>query len=164
MLPSTAFRRKRDFSRPGEEPVIEASNPESSGTNGGNRRRMPDWLPPLLWAGVVIGASSLSDLRTSASGLEIRDKLAHFGEYFVFGWLVARSFDPQGWSPRKLFLWTAFFGFFLGAVDEFYQGFVPGRSRDGFDLLADTLGAIAGWYFSREDEVVGHTHRAAGNS
>ena len=31
-----------------------------------------------------MGASSIQDLRTTTGGIEIRDKLAHFGEYFVY--------------------------------------------------------------------------------
>jgi VanZ family protein len=115
-------------------------------------------LPPLIWAGVVLGVSSLEDLQTPAGEIEIRDKLAHFGEYFVFGWLAARAFDGQGWSHRKHFAWTFAFGLFLGCVDEFYQGFVPGRERSVYDLFADTLGAAAGWYFSREDQALGDDH------
>jgi VanZ family protein len=125
---------------------------------------MPAWLAPLLWVGVVLGASSLPDLRTVAGGIEFRDKLAHFGEYFIFGWLVARSFDGLGWSKGKHLLWTVFFGLFLGFVDEFYQGFVPGREQSILDLAADVTGALAGWYFSREDETVGNAHRTAGHS
>ena len=128
------------------------------------RRRVPRWLPPLIWAGVVIGASSLEDLRTPSGGIEIRDKLAHFGEYFVFGWLVARSFDGLGWGGAKHFLWTLGFGLFLGSADELYQGLVPGRERSLFDLAADVVGSAAGWYFSREDQAVGDAHGSPGNA
>jgi VanZ family protein len=117
-------------------------------------------VPPLAWAAVILGASSIPDLQTRNVGLAIRDKLAHFGEYFVFGWLVARSFDGLGWSARRHLLWSCLFGVCFGALDEFYQGFVPGREQDGFDLLADACGVLAGWYFSREDETVG-TPRAS---
>ncbi|MDP6462253.1 MAG: VanZ family protein [Gemmatimonadota bacterium] len=117
--------------------------------------RIPGWLPPLLWAAVILGASSVQDLRTTHEGIAIRDKLAHFGEYFVFGWLLSGTFDRQAWTPRRAFAWTLFFGALMGALDEFYQGFVPGRQQDPFDFLADTLGAAAGWYFSREEKSVG---------
>lgn len=128
------------------------------------RSRVPRWLPPLIWAGVVIGVSSLEDLQTHTSSLDIRDKLAHFGEYFVFGWLAARAFDGQGWSGRKHFGWTLAIGALLGIVDEFYQGFVPGRERSVYDLLADVLGVAAGWYFSREDQALGDDHRTPRHS
>ena len=106
-----------------------------------------------MWTVVILGASSLQDLQTKALGIEIRDKLAHFGEYFVFGWLLARAFDGLGWRPARHFLWTLIFGVLMGATDEMYQGYVPGRERDILDLLADSVGVMAGWYFSREDEV-----------
>jgi VanZ family protein len=122
------------------------------------------WLPPLVWAAVILSASSLHELQTTTGHLAIRDKLAHFGEYLVFGWLVARALDARGLPAPKLFLWTMLIGAYMGTMDEFYQGFVPGRERDGFDLLADVIGTLAGWYFSREDRAVGHTHRAPGNT
>ena len=135
-----------------------------SGPSPVRARRLPDWLPPLLWAAVVLGASSIPDLQTRTHGLAIRDKLAHFGEYFIFGWLVARSLERFGLRGARHFGWTVFFGVFLGSVDEFYQGFVPGREQDLLDLLADTIGAAAGWYFSREDQAVGETHGPAGDA
>jgi VanZ family protein len=125
---------------------------------------MPRWVPPLLWAGVVLGASSLQDLQTVTEGIHLRDKFAHFGEYFVFGWFVARALEGLGWTTRKHFLWTVAFGLYLGTLDEFYQGFVPGREQDVLDLLADVIGATAGWYFSREDETVGDSHGAPRHS
>jgi VanZ family protein len=117
----------------------------------------------LLWATVILGASSIPDLKTHPEGIPIRDKLAHFGEYFVFGWLVARAYRPFGWEPGRHLVWTLLFGVFMGCVDEFYQGFVPGRQQDAFDLIANTLGVAAGWYFFREDRAVGEAHGPQGN-
>ncbi|HET9886150.1 MAG TPA: VanZ family protein [bacterium] len=141
----------RNWSNPIEEREIDRAG----------SRRIPRWVSVLAWAAVVLGASSIQDLRTTTGGIEIRDKLAHFGEYFVFGWLVARCFEECGWSKRKQLLWTLAFGVFLGTVDELYQGFVPGRERDILDLTADTIGVLAGWYYSREDKAVEHAHGAS---
>jgi VanZ family protein len=116
-----------------------------------------------MWAALILAASSLQELQTTAGHVAIRDKLAHFGEYFVFGWLVARSLDGRGWRSGKHFVWTLMLGVYLGALDEFYQGFVPGRERDLLDLLADVIGAAAGWYFSRED-AVGRTYGSPRNA
>lgn len=112
----------------------------------------------------MIGASSIPDLQTTAGGLELRDKLAHFGEYFIFGWLVARCFEGQGWSVKRHLVWTVLIGAYMGTCDEFYQGFVPGRERDPLDLMADVIGVTAGWYFSREVESVGESDRAPRNA
>ncbi|NNE42758.1 MAG: VanZ family protein [Gemmatimonadetes bacterium] len=126
------------------------------------RRRA--WLPPLIWAALILCASSLQELQTTSGEIAIRDKLAHFGEYLVFGWLVARAFDGRGWSGRRHFIWTMMIGIYLGVFDEFYQGFVPGRDRSALDLLADVIGTAAGWYFSREDRAGGEAHRTARNT
>jgi VanZ family protein len=82
----------------------------------------------------------------------------------VFGWLVARAFDGRGWSRWRHFLWTLMIGVYLGMFDEFYQGFVPGRERDAWDLLADTIGTAAGWYFSREDRAGVESEGASRNA
>ena len=72
--------------------------------------------------------------------------------------------DGSGTRARKHLAWTLGIGLFLAIVDELYQGFVPGRERDILDVLADALGLLAGWYYSREDEAIGDSHRAPGHS
>jgi VanZ family protein len=37
----------------------------------------------------------------------------------------------------------------LGAVDEWHQSFIPGRSMSFFDWCADTLGALSGALVAR---------------
>ena len=156
MRGSASGAAKRSTGRTGAIPIE-----ERVGDRGGSRFRLPRWVSVLAWAAVILGASSIQDLRTTTGGIEIRDKLAHFGEYFVFGWLVARCFEEYGWSTRKHLLWTLAFGIFLGTLDELYQGFVPGRERSLLDLTADTMGTLAGWYYSREDKAVEHAHGAS---
>lgn len=166
MLPSRPFRREVGKRPEGGLAIAErqprAAGEEPSRVPKAEGRRWA-WLPPLLWAAVILGASSLEELQTRVGGIAIRDKLAHFGEYFVFGWLVARSFDGRGWRRGRHFAWTLLIGVVLGTLDELYQGFVPGRERDPIDLLADLVGTTAGWYFSREDRAVAGTDAAAGH-
>jgi hypothetical protein len=54
--------------------------------------------------------------------------------------------SPAFWKRRPAFalLLTALIGSAYGAIDEFHQYFVPGRSCDVWDWLADTLGALLG--------------------
>lgn len=101
-------------------------------------------LPPLLWAGVIISATSIPGNRISLpDSLVSLDKLAHFGLYAVFGWLLARhGFGVAGrWTSSALALIVAS-GF--GVVDEWHQQYIPGRSTEFADWVADTLGAAAG--------------------
>lgn len=65
--------------------------------------------------------------------------LAHFILYAVLGLLLASAFGrPDG---RTLALAVAIASLY-GVSDEMHQVFVPGRSPDPLDWLADTLGAL----------------------
>lgn len=108
----------------------------------GDRLTARRWLPPLLWAGVIVSATSMpSDIvPTQVSAV---DKAAHFSMYAVLGWLLTRhATQPAGrWLAPALALIVAS-GF--GAIDEWHQQYIPGRSTEYADWQADTLGGAAG--------------------
>jgi VanZ family protein len=63
--------------------------------------------------------------------------------YGVLGWLTARAVARQVTSRRAMALAALAISLF-GAADEWHQQFVPGRSADRADWLADTVGAALG--------------------
>lgn len=71
------------------------------------------------------------------------DKPVHFSMYAVLGWLLARQVQVPAsrWAAPAVALLIAS-GF--GAIDEWHQQFIPGRTTDHADWQADTLGAAAG--------------------
>ena len=71
------------------------------------------------------------------------DKAAHFTMYAVLGWLLTRHATlPAGrWVAPALALIVAS-GF--GAIDEWHQQYIPGRSTEYADWRADTLGSATG--------------------
>jgi VanZ family protein len=101
------------------------------------------WGPVLLYMGVIFYLSSLSDAPLPPG---LTDKPSHSLGYFGFGVVVARAF--AGGIPRRFGWRTAVaaivFAIAYGASDELHQMFVPGRSADVNDLLADTIGASLG--------------------
>ncbi len=100
--------------------------------------RLRAWGPVLLWAGIIFAISSQPTLPVSlGSG---RDKLAHFAAYAVFGVLAGRALPPR----RGFALLAVLLGAAYGASDEIHQHFVPGRTVELADWLADSLGVIAG--------------------
>jgi len=101
-------------------------------------RFLRDWGPAILWAGLIVFLSSQSTLPVSLHGG--RDKLAHFGAYAVLGFFLAHGQHRAGIS----LLWAIALGWFFGAVDEMYQGTVPGRTPAFADWVADALGVLAG--------------------
>ncbi|RMH31474.1 MAG: VanZ family protein, partial [Nitrospirae bacterium] len=105
------------------------------------------WLPVILHAGSIIFVSSLSSLpRTLPLGLDhVSDKIWHAAEYAVLGILVYRAlFYAAGSRLRSMACPLAILAAGLfGLTDELHQWFVPNRQADGWDLLADTIGAAA---------------------
>ncbi len=70
-----------------------------------------------------------------------QDKIVHFGEYAFLGFLAWRCFRHQVKRTELLFLLSLVFCSLYGALDEFHQYFIPNRTSDVFDWLADTIGS-----------------------
>ena len=66
------------------------------------------------------------------------DKVVHFVLYAGLGGLLRLTINPV--------LWVIALGSFYGVLDEFHQSFVPGRTADPFDVLADILGTVFGCF------------------
>ena len=75
------------------------------------------------------------------------DKVLHFC-YFAAGGSLLAAYLGLRWSSVtrwKLALMAAMICCVIGRLDEYHQGFVPGRSgNDTGDWLADTLGGFSG--------------------
>jgi VanZ family protein len=73
------------------------------------------------------------------------DKLLHFLAYAVLGMLFLRALKRSALGRRDslVFALAVLFTGLYGATDELHQYFVPTRSADWWDLLADFLG---GWF------------------
>lgn len=74
------------------------------------------------------------------------DKPLHGAAYLGLAIVVVRA--VAGGLPGRIDLWTAAFALLVtvgyAVTDEVHQMFVPGRSAEMYDLLADAGGAIAG--------------------
>jgi VanZ family protein len=103
-------------------------------------RRWLAWLPAVACATAIFVLSSQPVL-PSPGGLS--DKTAHAIAYGVLGTLClvgvtgARLSGVTGSSLLVAFVLAVLYG----ASDEFHQSFVPGRSPEWGDLLADAVGA-----------------------
>lgn len=104
--------------------------------------RVRRWLPPLVWAGVILLGTSLPQdaVPLQTSGI---DKVLHFSIYTVFAFLLTReiSEDTSRWRAAAGALVIAFA---FAAVDEWHQRFIPGRFPELADWLADAAGAAVG--------------------
>lgn len=104
------------------------------------------WLPAVLYMALIWTLSSLSLSDVSVSRFPFGDKGVHFVEYGVLAFLLAHA-AFRTW-PRHHPLRTGSLAVLVaslwGFVDEVHQGFVPGRSSEVLDLVADAAGAVAG--------------------
>ena len=104
-------------------------------------RRVQPWLPALAWAALIFAFSAQPTLPVD---LELgTDKLAHLLAYAVLGALLAHGQTRSGWPAIA----ACALGLAYGASDEWHQSFVPGRSVDLADWIADATGVVAGVLF-----------------
>ncbi len=92
---------------------------------------------------ILIGIAYLS-LTPSTSVSVGNDKLGHFIAYgtlmFNLGLLTI--------DKRTHFLFAALFALFYGAVMEYGQSFVPGRTVSFYDMVANASGVFIGGVFT----------------
>ena len=65
--------------------------------------------------------------------------------YLVWAFLFYRAYSAGEWNPRKTFWMAMVAGTLMGIVLEYGQKFMhQGRSFEGADMIANTLGALIG--------------------
>lgn len=110
--------------------------------DAGDRVNVRRWLPPLLWAGVILVGTSLPSAMVPRE-VSAFDKALHFTFYALFAVLLSRQISEGTgrWSAAALAVLIAVT---FGAVDEWHQRFIPGRSTELADWRADSIGAAVG--------------------
>jgi len=96
----------------------------------------------LIWAGVIFWSASQpgSGQPQAFSGL---DKIQHFVAYGVLAFLLAKAtYRRYGWSSLVVIVMTVIL---LGVCDELYQSTIVNRSSSIADVIADGIGALAGF-------------------
>lgn len=99
------------------------------------------WLPALLWAALIFRLSSVPVLPSPPG---VSDKLAHAVTYGVLAGACLLGATGGQWrriGPRSVRL-AIILAVIYGVSDEFHQSFVPGRTPDVLDVLADAVGAV----------------------
>jgi VanZ family protein len=101
------------------------------------------WWPPVAWAAVVLLLTSIPMSSGSVDDIPGIDKLVHAVLYGVLGFLATRASSERtrGWQPVAATLLGALV---FAALDEWHQSFIPGRSADPLDWVADAFGLLAG--------------------
>ena len=110
----------------------------------------PSFLPGIAW--LIITTILLIIPGKELPQESWFDKWVHIALFSLLVWLWcwgARSIKKQGDELRKIFYLLAFLAFLFGTGMEFVQKyFVPFRSFDGGDIIADGVGAALGLFYS----------------
>jgi VanZ family protein len=103
------------------------------------------WLPLIAYC-VFIFVHSSGESPIDLPQIPGIDKVLHAGGYGLLGILFYRAYrsrwpNASGWATANASLLSAAV---YGFTDELHQSFVPSRTADPWDWLADTLGALLG--------------------
>lgn len=106
-------------------------------------------LPFLLWLLLIFVLSAIPNVPSVKFPVS-PDKVAHAGIYFVLCLLSRRAFFHQqkiSWLRGHSVLLALALTVLYGVIDEIHQVYVPGRTPDVYDALADAFGGLmsAGW-------------------
>jgi VanZ family protein len=96
-------------------------------------------LPPLLVAAGIFFLSSRPVL--PAADIPHLDKVMHFSVYALLSWFTARALRAYGMRVDLAVLAAIAISAAYGLSDEIHQRYVPGRTYDLRDLVADVIGA-----------------------
>ena len=97
----------------------------------------------LLWAGLIIWSASQpgSGQPQAFTGL---DKIQHIVAYGVLAFLLAKAtYRRYSWSSLAIIVMAVIL---FGVCDELYQSTIPNRSSSIMDVMADGIGAVAGFF------------------
>lgn len=108
-------------------------------------RKLRLWVPVGLYCGAIFILSSLERL-PEVPGM-LPDKRGHLILFAGLGWLTARAVSGHFRLVRNgMWLVCALFCLAYGLTDELHQSFVPGRTSEAGDVLADFFGGLVGAY------------------
>lgn len=103
------------------------------------------WMPLLCYSALIFYLSHQSD-PTQGVSIPVSDKVLHFIEFAVLGFLAVRAFCypllKDSWHVSVAL--SVAYSVLYAAFDEWHQSFIPGRIASGGDLVADTSGALLG--------------------
>lgn len=88
-----------------------------------------------------------ADVSAGVGILEMPRIILHVGEYAVLGLLMNSVMMQVSTKVSRSVFFSSAFCCLYGVTDEIHQFFVPTRCFDIYDILADTIGGIAGTVF-----------------
>ena len=107
------------------------------------------WIPAIIWGLIILYFTSLPGPKVpNIWYFPGADKIAHFAMYLVFGYFIAGA-SRYKLSPRAFKYFPLIFGISFSLLDELHQLFIPSRSCEVLDFLANSLGILLGFLIIR---------------
>ncbi|MCJ7539942.1 MAG: VanZ family protein [Desulfobacterales bacterium] len=105
------------------------------------------WFPILVYC-LLIFIQSSHPSPDIGPDWTFKDKMLHFTAYALLGALFLRAFKTTRIKHhlKLIFTLSVLFSALYGISDEIHQSFVPYRTADAMDALADILGSAFGVY------------------
>ncbi len=99
--------------------------------------------PAIAWALAIFIQSSISYIEVPNLGFDWQDKFYHAIEYGILAFFIRRAliYQPNLMVQRYANWLTIVIASIYAVSDEIHQYFVPGRSADLSDAVADIIGA-----------------------
>lgn len=108
------------------------------------RKFVTNWLPVLVWCAVIFYLSTVPQISPPIN-INYIDLVGHALFYALFSFLVARGFNLK-FRPNKFALSVVVVALVsvYGALMEWYQSYLPTRTAESADEIANFAGACFG--------------------
>lgn len=105
------------------------------------------FFPSIIFAFLIFLISNQQNIKLPDIGFDLIDKFMHLFAYLIFGLtLIYGIYKSVNLSSIKEFFILFTFGSVYAITDEIHQYFVPGRTCDIFDILADITGIVLSYF------------------
>lgn len=104
------------------------------------------WMPVFVWGGIIVAGSSFNSHYLEKIPWTRLDKLVHFVDFLIFGFLLYRAllYSQLKFSAANKAMLAIMIAAVFAVVDECLQHFIPGRAVDVYDYAADYIGLTVG--------------------
>jgi VanZ family protein len=100
-------------------------------------------IPAIISAIGIYYFSSLPQAPFVLTTFQLQDKVLHLFAYMFFGATLALAIHTHNKSNlQKNGRWILILGCLYAFSDEYHQSFVPGRTSETGDIIADCLGIL----------------------
>ncbi|RMD47914.1 MAG: hypothetical protein D6830_07930 [Ignavibacteria bacterium] len=111
-----------------------------------SRKRELVYIPLWIYWAILLTLTSLPST-TFIDTFRFSDKIKHFGAYAILGLLLSlASYFQSKWEILSKYFWSGavIIASVYGMLDEIHQMFIPNRSAEILDWVADFTGAMFG--------------------